>query len=110
MPREWLGIGNTKETYYRDMKESFWNSQGGKEIPYKEKNTTNNSHGGSHNKRRKKKAKENGIKGTSQEDLDGELDELKQRISMIENLLEQGEKNQWYGWILRKKRVRWKLL
>jgi hypothetical protein len=46
----------------------------------------------------------------SQEDFDREMDELKERISMIEKLLNEGEKDQWYGWILRKKKVRWKLL
>jgi hypothetical protein len=92
------------------MKEACCNSQVGKESPQKkEENMTTDSHEGSH-KKRKKDAKEDGIKGMSQEDFDRELDELKERLSMIEKLLDEGEKDQWYGWILRKKKVRWNSL
>jgi hypothetical protein len=93
------------------MKEACCSSQVGKESPQKkEEKMTTDSHEGSHIKRKRKDAKENGIKGMSQEDFDRELDELKERLSMIEKLLDEGEKDQWYGWILRKKKVRWKLL
>jgi hypothetical protein len=82
----------------------------GKESPQKEEKMTIDSHEGIHNKRKKKDAKADGKLRMSQEDFDRELVELKERLSMIEKLLDEGEKDQWYGWILRKKKVRWNSL
>jgi hypothetical protein len=64
---------------------------------------------GSHKK--KGDARENGKeKKMSQEELDQEIVEMKASINALMMLLEECEKDQWYGWTLRRKKVRWKLL
>jgi hypothetical protein len=81
----------------------------GKESPQEEEKMTIDSHERSHN-RRKKDAKADGRLKISQEDFDREMVELKEKLSMIENLLDECEKDQWYGWTMKKKKVKWKLL
>ena len=62
-------------------------------------------------KRRKKGAKENGRgKGMSQEVFDREIAELKASVNAIIVLLEKSMKDQSYGWTMRKKKIKWKLL
>jgi hypothetical protein len=79
----------------------------GKESPHKkERKMTYDSHEGSHNK----DTKANGIQGMSQKDFDKELVDIKESVNALMKFLEEHEKDQLYGWELRKKTVRWNLL
>ena len=67
-------------------------------------------HERSHN-RRKKDAKENGKgKKMSQEVLDKDITELKASIDAIIMLLEDCERGKRYGWTMKRKKIKWKLL
>jgi hypothetical protein len=92
------------------MKEACCSSQVGKESPQKKMKMTTNGHEGIHIKRKRKDAKENCIKGMIQEYLDIEMVELKEGLGVVMMFLEACEKDQCYGWTMKKKKVRWKLL
>ena len=79
-----------------------------------EKKVTTDSHSRgserSHN-RRKKGSKENDRgKGMSQEVFDREIAELKEIVDAIIVMLEKSMKDQSYGWTMRRKKIKWKLL
>ena len=84
------------------------------ELIEMDKKVTTDSHNRgserSHN-RRKKGAKENGKgKGMSQEVFDREIAELKASVDAIIVFLEKSMKDQIYGWTMRRKKIKWKLL
>ena len=61
--------------------------------------------------RRKKDAKENGKgKKMSQEVIDKDIAELKASIDAIIMLLKDFERGQRYGWTMKRKKIKWKLL
>ena len=84
------------------------------ELIEMEKKVTTDSHNRSskrsHN-RRNKGAKENGKgKEMSQEVFDREISELKVSVDAIIVLLEKSMKDQSYGWTIRRKNIKWKVL
>jgi len=46
----------------------------------------------------------------NQEEFDREFVESKKRLDTIMKLLQEGEEDQRYGWVLRKRKVKWHML
>jgi hypothetical protein len=65
--------------------------------------------GRSHSQRNKN-AKGNGIKRMSNEEIDKEMVELKERLNIVMKFLQESEEDQRYGWIVRKMKVKWNML
>jgi hypothetical protein len=92
------------------MGEDYCKLTVGKGSPHKEAKMTIRGHEKSHN-RRKKDAKDNGKgKKMSQEVLDKEMAVLKASVDAIIMLLEDCERGQRYGWTMKKKKIKWKML
>ena len=59
----------------------------------------------------KEDAKTTGMKRRmNQEGFDKEMAEIKERLSVMMELLQRSEEERYYGWILRKKKVKWPVL
>ena len=76
----------------------------------REEHMTINSHAmdsrRSHNEKGED-AKVIGIKRMSQETFEREMDEIRESLSKLMELLQRSEEELCYGWILRKKKVKW---
>ena len=92
------------------MREDYCTLTVGKGSPHKEPEMTIISHERRHNKRNKD-AKENGKgKKMSQEVLNKDIAKLKASIVAIIMLLEECERGQRYGWPMKRKNIKLKLL
>jgi hypothetical protein len=60
--------------------------------------------------KRKDIVKTIGREEMNQEEFDREFVELKERLNTIMKLLQEGEEDQRYGWVLRKRKVKWHML
>ena len=79
----------------------------------REEHITINSHAmgsrRSHNEKGED-AKVIGIKRNSQETFEREMAEIRESLSKLIKLLQTSKEEQYYGWILRKKKVKWPAL
>ena len=47
------------------------------------------------------------IQKTSQKEYDKEFVEIKERFSKLEKLIQESNKYEYYGWVMKKKKVHW---
>jgi hypothetical protein len=50
------------------------------------------------------------IQKTSQKEYDKEFVEFKEIFSKLEKLIQESNKDEYYGWVMKKKKVQWSVL